>query len=171
MSIKPPMQPAAQFKVIVLTFFSIVVIAAIITQISLLTTASMANHHGKGKKEGHDKHSSAVTHENKAPEHNTTAPAGDKAAGAKVFAAKTCSACHAVSSVPGATGAVGPKLDGLGERAGTRVSGVSAEDYIKQSIENPSAFVVPGFAPSMPALKASMTDQEFTDLVAFLSSL
>lgn len=98
-------------------------------------------------------------------------PPGNAEHGAKVFAAKTCGACHAVSSVPGASGAVGPKLDGLAGRAGSRVSGLGAEDYIKQSIENPSAFVVQGFGPSMPSLRPSMSDQEFSDLVTFLAKL
>lgn len=106
-----------------------------------------------------------------APVKKVELPPGNAANGAKVFAAKTCSACHTVSSVPGATGAVGPKLDGLGARAASRVSGLGAEDYIKQSIENPTAFVAPGFAPSMPALRASMNEQEFSDLVAFLAKL
>lgn len=166
MSIKPAMKPADQFKVIALTFLAIVVIAGVIAQISVMTTAAMANH---PKKDAHA--ATTPAHGDKTHETQTAAPSGDKVAGAKVFAAKTCAACHTVSSVPGATGAVGPKLDGLGERAGSRVSGLSAEAYIKQSIENPTAFVTPGFAPSMPSLRASMTDHEFNDLVAFLASL
>ncbi|PKL79954.1 MAG: hypothetical protein CVV27_01090 [Candidatus Melainabacteria bacterium HGW-Melainabacteria-1] len=99
------------------------------------------------------------------------ATGGNVEAGAKVFMSKTCQTCHAVSSVAGAVGALGPKLDGLGKTAATRVAGKSAEDYIKESIEAPNAHVVEGFQPMMPPLRTTMTDQEYTDLLAFLSSL
>lgn len=96
---------------------------------------------------------------------------GDLEAGAKVFAAKTCTTCHAVSKVPGAVGAIGPKLDGLGERAATRQPGKDAITYIKESIENPNGFVTEGYPAAMPALRTTMTDEEFNNLVAFLASL
>jgi len=97
--------------------------------------------------------------------------AGDPANGPAVFTAKGCGACHALSSVPGAVGAVGPKLDGLSQTAASRKPGMNAEDYIKESIEKPTAFVVSGFPPAMPPLRASMSDKEYKDLVAFLASL
>lgn len=99
--------------------------------------------------------------------------AGDPTKGPAVFSAKGCAACHVVSSIPGAVGAVGPKLDGLASRAGTRIAGKPAKDYIKESIENPAAFVVEGYpAGLMPAnLKAGMSPEEFKDLVAFLETL
>lgn len=99
--------------------------------------------------------------------------AGDATKGPAVFSAKGCAACHTVSSIPGAVGAVGPKLDGLGARAATRVAGKPAKDYIKESIENPGAFVVEGYpAGLMPAnLKAGMSPDEFKDLIAFLETL
>lgn len=118
----------------------------------------------------------ADEHAAKTEDHGTektaAASGGNAEAGGKVFMAKTCATCHAVSKLEGAKGAIGPKLDGLGKTAATRVAGKSAEDYIKESIENPSAFVVSGFQPMMPpGLKAQMSDQEYKDLVAFLVSL
>jgi len=97
--------------------------------------------------------------------------AGDPKNGPGIFKAKGCVACHTVSSIPEATGAVGPKLDGLAARAGSRKPGMSAEDYIKESVENPTAFVVPTFSPVMPSLRASMSDKEFKDLLSFLKTL
>ncbi len=93
--------------------------------------------------------------------------------GPAVFKAKGCSACHVVSSVEGAVGQVGPKLDGLGERAKTRVAGKDAMAYIRESIENPGAYVVEKYpAGLMPAnLRQTMSDQEYNDLVAFLAKL
>ncbi|PIQ26724.1 hypothetical protein COW36_00790 [bacterium (Candidatus Blackallbacteria) CG17_big_fil_post_rev_8_21_14_2_50_48_46] len=98
---------------------------------------------------------------------------GNAENGPAVFKAKGCTACHSISSVDGAIGQAGPKLDGLGERAKTRVAGKDAVAYIKESIENPAAFVVEGFpAGLMPAnLKQTMSDQEYSDLVAFLAKL
>lgn len=98
---------------------------------------------------------------------------GNSENGPVVFKAKGCTACHVVSSIDGAVGQVGPKLDGLGERAKTRVSGKDAVAYIKESIENPGAFIVEGYpAGLMPNnLKQTMSDQEFNDLVAFLAKL
>lgn len=96
---------------------------------------------------------------------------GDAAAGQKVFVSKTCTTCHTVKKVPEAKGTIGPDLDGLYARAGSRKPGMSADDYIKESIENPTAFVVAGFQPAMPPLRSTMSDQEFKDLQAFLRSL
>jgi cytochrome c2 len=112
-------------------------------------------------------------HAAKTEEHaaKTVAVKGDAKAGVQVFKTKTCTTCHVVSSVEGAVGAIGPKLDGLGKTAATRVAGKDAVAYIKESIENPTAFVVNGYAPAMPALKSTMSDKEYEDLVAFLVSL
>ncbi|MEZ0374474.1 MAG: cytochrome C oxidase subunit IV family protein [Candidatus Sericytochromatia bacterium] len=97
--------------------------------------------------------------------------AGDPKNGPSVFLGKGCAACHTISSVQGAVGAVGPKLDGLGQTAATRKPGMNAEAYIRESIENPTGFVVTGFPPAMPSLRSSMSDKEYKDLVAFLQSL
>lgn len=102
-----------------------------------------------------------------------SAPAngGNIEAGGKVFMTKTCSTCHTATVVK-AAGTIGPKLDGLGATAAKRVAGTSAEDYIKQSIEDPNAYVVEGYSKGlMPQLRSTLNDQEFKDLVAFLGSL
>ncbi|NIN12113.1 MAG: c-type cytochrome, partial [Gemmatimonadales bacterium] len=41
---------------------------------------------------------------------------------------------------------VGPSMAGIATRAGTRVPGVAAADYIRTSILEPSSYVVDGFA-------------------------
>lgn len=97
---------------------------------------------------------------------------GDPKVGMKVFESKGCIACHKIAFMPSAVGAVGPALDGLGERAGSRVEGLNAEAYLKQSIENPAAFLVESYGNLMtPGLKDSMSAQEYSDLIAFLGSL
>lgn len=95
---------------------------------------------------------------------------GDAERGKAVFAAQSCVACHTISSVPGAVGQVGPKLDGVGTRAATRRPGFTAEQYIERHIREPGEFTVPGYpAGVMP--KLPLTDAQVKDLVAFLLTL
>jgi mono/diheme cytochrome c family protein len=98
-----------------------------------------------------------------APAETATAPAGDPAAGEQLFAAN-CSFCH------GAQNGTGPALTGMGERAATRIPGMSAADYIHQSIVDPSAYVVSGFSDNiMPKNFADkFSAQEISDLVAYI---
>jgi cytochrome c oxidase subunit 2 len=69
-----------------------------------------------------------------------------------------CNGCHQLTAA-GATGLVGPSLDGIGTTAGTRVPGLSAEDYLRESILNPNAFL----APQCPAgaCPANVMPQDF----------
>jgi cytochrome c oxidase subunit 2 len=89
--------------------------------------------------------------------------------GQRLLIEKGCGACHTVAGVPAATGAVGPPLTNVGTAAATRKPGTSAEDYLNESIAQPSAFVVPGFPPVMPMI--DMSDQERAAIVAYLLTL
>ena len=91
--------------------------------------------------------------------------------GQAVFLQAGCNACHAISGI--STGNIGPVLDGLASRAGNRVSGLTAEEYIHQSIVNPSAYVVEGFADGImpPTFGETLTEEQIGDLVAFLLTL
>ncbi|MEK7277488.1 MAG: c-type cytochrome, partial [Chloroflexota bacterium] len=64
---------------------------------------------------------------------------GDQAAIAVVEKAG-CFACHRLAD---RGGKIGPSWDDVGTTAATRVAGLSAEDYIRQSILEPGAFTVP----------------------------
>ncbi len=90
------------------------------------------------------------------------------AAGQAVFTSSGCVACHTIQRVPGAVGQIGPELTDIATNAATRKPGLTAEEYIRESIENPTVFVVDGFAPIMPSLRGAMGDDEFESLVAFL---
>lgn len=81
-----------------------------------------------------------------------------------------CFACH---SVAGRGGQRAPDMAGLATRAGTRVPGVSAEEYIEGHIRQGSgySFTVPDYAPIMPPFASRLSDDEIADLVAFLMSL
>ena len=95
-----------------------------------------------------------------------TVPSGEL-----LFVSKACGSCHTLEGVAGAVGVVGPGMNGIASRAEERVPGLSAEEYVRQSIEEPSAFVVEDFFPLMPSLRATMSDEEFETLVSFLLTL
>ena len=59
-----------------------------------------------------------------------------------------CVTCHSLDE--GVT-LVGPSLFGIADRAATRVPWLSADDYVRQSIVEPDAFVVPDFAAGQMA--------------------
>ena len=102
---------------------------------------------------------------------STTPPAvraGDAAAGKALFASQGCSACHTFKPA-GSTGTAGPDLDHLAADAQKANRG-SLEEYTSESIEDPGAYVVPGYTNGvMPTNFASLGDQKIADLVAFLT--
>ena len=76
-----------------------------------------------------------------------------------------CATCHSLDG----SQLVGPSLQGIATRAGTRVQGQSAEQYIHTSMVDPDAFVVEGFTKGvMPSFKDALNDQQLNDLIAFL---
>ena len=82
-----------------------------------------------------------------------------------------CLTCHTI----GKTGALRfPDLAGIGAKAGSRVPGLSDVEYLAQSMYEPTAFVVPGFPPAMPAVSKppiGLTDQEILCVIAALQTL
>ena len=82
----------------------------------------------------------------------------------------SCRICHSLE--PDVV-LVGPSFAGIATRAATRVPGMSAEEYIRQSILDPDAYVVEGFQPGMepPNFAEILTEQQIDDLVAFLMTL
>jgi nitric oxide reductase subunit C len=82
----------------------------------------------------------------------------------------SCRVCHSLQ--PGVV-VVGPSFAGVASRAAERVTGLSAEEYLTQSILEPSAYVVEGFesAQAMVNLGEILTKEQIDDLVAFLMTL
>lgn len=70
-------------------------------------------------------------------------PEGDAAAGADTFLAYGCNACHGLPEDDTVVAAVGPELKNVGIDGATRIDGYTAQDYIYESILNPSAFISP----------------------------
>jgi hypothetical protein len=92
--------------------------------------------------------------------------------GQEIMAGKgICLTCHTV----GKSGALRfPDLAGVGEKAKTRVPGLSDVEYLAQTMYEPTAFVVPGFPPAMPPVNQppiALTDQEILCVIAALQTL
>jgi mono/diheme cytochrome c family protein len=92
-------------------------------------------------------------------------PQGDAAAGKPVFDSKGCGGCHTFQPA-NSSGQTGPDLDDLS--AAAEKAGQPLEEFTRQSITQPDAYVEQGFPEGvMPAW--SGTDEELNNLVAFLT--
>ncbi len=77
-----------------------------------------------------------------------------------------CATCHSLE--PGVV-IVGPSLAGVATRAASRVAGMSAEQYLRTSILDPGAFVVPGFPDAMARnFGQVLNDEQINAIIAFL---
>jgi cytochrome c oxidase subunit 2 len=95
------------------------------------------------------------------------APAAERpVAGQTVFLTKGCTGCHSRAGV--SDGFIGPDLTNLAERAGDRVDGLTAEEYVRQSVLNPQAYIVSGYGGQMPVLPVDTA--ELDALVEYLLS-
>ena len=94
------------------------------------------------------------------------APAGTATAGKALFASQGCNACHTFKPA-GSTAKVGPDLDDLAANAQTANRG-SVQEYTAESIEDPGAYVVPGY-PNGVMPQFQLSDKQVADLVAFLT--
>ena len=95
-------------------------------------------------------------------------PAGDAAAGKTLFTAQGCVACHTFKPA-GATAKVGPDLDNLAADAEKANRG-TVEEYAAESIKDPTAYTVPGYASGVMPSFSSLSDKQVGDLVAFLTA-
>ena len=86
--------------------------------------------------------------------------------GRLVFSTKGCVGCHTIEGT--STSTIGPDLTHIATVAATRKAPLSAEEYIKESIEEPGVFIVEGFEPLMPELTGGIAEGELEDLVEFL---
>lgn len=79
-----------------------------------------------------------------------------------------CASCHAGQNQRGA------KLEGLFGTDVKLASGqtVKADDqYLRESILNPSGQIVEGYSPIMPTFKGQVTEEQLTSLVAYIKTL
>lgn len=105
--------------------------------------------------------------------------AGEAAADVEAIVAKaSCTGCHVIPGVPGAVGMIGPNLSTIGVDGASRVEGLTGEEYIRQSILEPNAFIAPQCptGPCLPNLMMKslgeiLSPEEIDAVVAYLSQL
>jgi len=100
-------------------------------------------------------------------------PADPVLRGEMVIQQYICNSCHTLDSLDWSS-STGPPLNGIADRAGERVAGQSAEEYIATSIWNSQAFVVPGYNEQMAVFGPEQSDanrmsaEELYAIVAYL---
>jgi cytochrome c oxidase subunit II len=88
--------------------------------------------------------------------------------GKMVYDKQGCAVCHSTDGTP----RIGPTWKGLFGKTESFVDGSSAtadENYLRQSITDPTAKVVQGFPPSMPLTKLS--DRQITGVIEYIKTL
>jgi cytochrome c oxidase subunit 2 len=88
-----------------------------------------------------------------------------RVAGEKLFGQYGCVTCHATRA---------PTMAGLFGRTVQLEGGqsvVADENYLRESIIEPSAKIVKGFPPLMPSFKGQLTEEQVMDLVAYIKSM
>jgi nitric oxide reductase subunit C len=111
------------------------------------------------------------------------AASSDAVAQGEALFRKSPPACFACHSLQAGTVLVGPSLAGIGTRAAQTIgspsytgSAQTPADYIRESIQNPSAYLVPGPTFSaggqsiMPPFGDTLTSAESDQLVAYLAT-
>jgi mono/diheme cytochrome c family protein len=90
------------------------------------------------------------------------------AAGKALYDSNGCGGCHTFKPAA-STGKVGPDLDNLAADAKKANRG-SLEQYTRESIEDPDAYIVSGFPKGvMPTFKGKLTDSQINELVTILT--
>jgi len=87
--------------------------------------------------------------------------------GDQIFTAAGCAGCHTFSPA-GSNGTIGPNLNELAAAADKREPGKSAEDYVRESLLKPDAFLAPGFGNAMPSFDGRLTDKQIQALIDYL---
>jgi cytochrome c oxidase subunit II len=89
--------------------------------------------------------------------------------GAATFTTLQCSTCHVPDSDVRA-----PRLEGLfGAKVKLQGGGevVADEEYIRESILDPTAKIVDGYRPLMPTFSGKVTNEQLMELVGYIRSL
>ncbi len=111
------------------------------------------------------------------PATTQAAAAGDPERGREIWdtggdvLSVSCSFCHSLDGSETEEGStlLGPSWLGVSGRAGDRVPGLSAAEYLRESIEDPAAFIVEGYSDLMPkGFKILLSEEDIDGLVAFL---
>ncbi len=102
------------------------------------------------------------------------------ASGAALFESLACVTCHragtadAPGSIAGGRIARGPSLEGLYNSQVKLADGrtvLADDEYLRESILNPHAKLVAGWAPVMPTFQGQLTEEQLSQLIAYVRSL
>lgn len=100
-------------------------------------------------------------------------PAGANQAacwGEKLYRSQQCFTCHSVNGSP-MTGPTWQGIWGRQEHFTDGTTGVVDENYVRESILNPSAHVVQGFQPVMPTFRGTLNDRQLDAIIAYMRTL
>jgi cytochrome c oxidase subunit II len=94
------------------------------------------------------------------------------ASGAELFQSLACVTCHRAE----ATGRIarGPALEGLYNSQVTLADGrtlIADDNYLRESILTPAAKLVSGWDPVMPTFQGQVSEEQLTQLIAYIRSL
>jgi mono/diheme cytochrome c family protein len=87
--------------------------------------------------------------------------------GEQIFTAAGCAGCHTFGPA-GSNGTIGPDLDDLQAAATKYAKNQTPEEYVRESIVQPDAFLVPGFGNAMPSFEGRLTDEQIQTLTEYL---
>jgi len=87
--------------------------------------------------------------------------------GEQIFTAAGCAGCHTFAPA-GSNGTIGPNLNDLKAAAAKFAKGKPPEEYVRESMLKPDAFIVPGFPNAMPSYEGRLTDQQIKALADYL---
>lgn len=90
--------------------------------------------------------------------------------GEKLFQSKACFTCHTTDGSP----SVGPTLKGVFGHDVELADGKSVladEEYLRESILQPGAKIVKGFAPAMPSYQGQLSERELNGLIEYIKTL
>ncbi len=87
--------------------------------------------------------------------------------GEQIFTAAGCAGCHTFGPA-GSNGTIGPDLDDLKAAATKYAKDQTPEEYVRESIVQPDAFLVPGFGNAMPSFEGRLTDKQIQALTDYL---
>ncbi len=105
-----------------------------------------------------------------------TAVVGDSELGRQIWEdgggvlSGACSVCHSLDGSEKVAMTRAPTWQGVSGRAGDRVPGLSGEEYLRESIVDPAAYIVDGYlVDAMPkGYRFLLSEEDIDNLLAFL---
>ena len=90
--------------------------------------------------------------------------------GEKLYTERQCMGCHSIDGSP----RVGPSFKGLWGKTENLVGGATVvvdEEYLRESMLNPTAKLVMGFPPAMPPYQGQLKPGEINSLIEYIKTL